>query len=261
MVKAKKKAKDVVQVELMTAQFPEDINMVPEEFVSTKNLDRSVLDLGNFERKMKLPILADILQRMYEESDADYLIYTNVDIGVYPDFYTTVNKFIDEGYDAFIINRRRIPAKYTRVEEISEIYQDFGKKHPGFDCFVFHRDLFPQLQLMNICIGVPFIGITLSQNLFALSSRFKLFTEEKLTFHIGMEIIKGRAPREYFKHNQREFWKVVNGPLRNQIRLKKLPYSNWWMPFRLIRWGIQPSFPIRLMLRLEYEHFKRFLRL
>lgn len=259
MRNAKEKAKNIVEVELMTAQFSEDESIIPNGFNSTKNLDRSVLNLGEFERKMKLPILYDILQRMYDETDAEYLIYTNVDIGVYPDFYLRVNEFIEQGLDAFIINRRRISEKYTRVEELQEIYNDFGKKHPGFDCFVFRRDLFPKLQLMNICIGVPFIGITLSQNLFALSSRFKLFTEEKLTFHIGMEIIKGRAPREYFKHNQREFWKVVNGPLRDQIRLKKLPYSNWWMPFRLIRWGIQPSFPIRLMLRLEFEHLKRFL--
>ncbi len=253
MLRAKDEAKDVVEVELLTAQFEEDRSMVPEGFTATRDLDRSVLDMGDFQKKMKLPILADILQRMYDESDAEYLIYTNVDIGLYPDFYRSVNRFINEGLDAFMINRRRLEEKYFKVEDLPAIYQDHGKKHPGFDCFVFHRDLFPKLNLEAICIGVPFIEITFSQNLYALAKNFRLYENEILTFHIGMEIIKGRAPREYFRYNQEQFWKAVNSPLREQMALKKLPYSDLLLPLRLVKWGLHPCFPIRLILLLEME--------
>jgi hypothetical protein len=253
MIKAKEKAENTVDVELWTAQYPEDRNMVAEGFKSTRDLDRSVLDLGTFEKQLKLPLIDDIVRRLYEESDADYLIYTNVDIGLYPNFYTEVNRFIDEGLDAFIINRRRLPEHFTKVEQLASLYQETGKKHPGFDCFVFHRDLFKQFQLAEVCIGVPFIGITFAQNIFALARNYKLYENEVLTFHIGMEIFKGRASREFFRYNRKQFWKAMNSPLSKSLSSKKLPYSNYILPVRLIKWGLQPSIPIRLALRLEIE--------
>lgn len=247
-----------MDIELLTAQFPEDRTMVPEGFRATRDLEHSVLDMDSFEKKLKLPLLRDILERMYAESDADYLIYTNVDIGLYPDFYRKVKQFIEEGRDAFIINRRRLEAVYFDVEDLPRIYEDRGKKHPGFDCFVFHRDLFPKFHLAGICIGVPFIEITFSQNLFALAKNFKLYEDEILTFHIGMEIIKGRAPREYFKYNQGHFWAVVSSSLKKDLRLKKLPFSNLILPFRIVKWGLHPCFPIRLIWLLELEHLQNY---
>lgn len=260
MVNAREDALPIMDIELLTAQFEEDENMVPDGFRKTKNLNRSVLDNGNFTKKMKLPILVDILQRMHDESDAEYLIYTNVDIGLYSDFYRRVNDFIDDGLDAFIINRRRLSAGYISVDDLSKIYIDKGKKHPGFDCFVFHRDLFPKFHLKEVCIGVPFIGITLSQNIFALSKKFKLFENEILTFHIGMEIMKGRAPREYYNYNQKQFWSAMNSPLREHLSSKKLPYSQLILPFRLIKWGLQPSIPIRLAIRLELKRLVNYFK-
>ena len=243
----------VVEVELWTAQYPEDRNMVDEGFLPTRDLDRSVLDLGTFKKPMKLPLIGDIVRRLYEASDADYLIYTNVDIGVYPDFYLAVNRFIDEGLDAFIINRRRLPAHFTRIDQLEDIYRETGKKHPGFDCFVFDRRLFKDFQLSEVCIGVPFIGITFAQNIFALSKNYRLLEDEVLTFHIGMEIFKGRAARDYFRYNRKQFWKAINSPLREHISSKKWPYFNRILPIRLIKWGLQPSLPIRLGLLLEWE--------
>ncbi len=260
MLKAKEEAKNIVDVELWTSQFPEDRNMIINGFQATQDLNRSVLDLASFEIKLKLPLIDDIVRRLYNESDAEYLVYTNVDIGVYPNFYTEINRFIDDGLDAFIINRRRLPSQYTKVEQLTDIYQEKGKKHPGFDCFVFHRDLFKKFQLAEICIGVPFIGITFSQNIFALAKKHKLFENEILTFHIGMEIFKGRAAREYFKYNQKQFWIAMNSPLKKHLSSKKIPYSNLPLPLRLIRWGLQPSIPIRLMLKLEIKRISSYFR-
>lgn len=255
MRRAKERAQGKVEVELWSAQYPEDRNMIPDDFLSTRDLDRSVLDLGSFEKSMKLPLIDDIVRRLYEESDAEYLIYTNVDIGVYPEFYEKVNEFIDEGLDAFIINRRRLPAHFLEVNQLDQIYQETGKKHPGFDCFVFHRDLFKDFQLAEVCIGVPFIGITFAQNIFALSKNYRLFEDEVLTFHIGMEIFKGRAARDYFRYNRKQFWKAMNSSLNEHLSSKKWPYANKMLPIRLVKWGLQPSLPIRLGLKLEWRRF------
>ncbi len=259
MLHAKEKAADVVDVELWSAHYPEDRSIVHPAFSRTKELDRSVLDLGDFEKKMKLPLIHDIMQRLYDSSDAEYFIYTNVDIGVYPDFYLQVNEWIESGLDGFIINRRRIPAHFTRVDQLEEIFQEKGKSHPGFDCFVFRRALFPQMRLAEICIGVPFIGITFAQNLFALCDRFKLFEHEFLTFHIGMEIFKGRASRDYFRYNRKQFWKAMHSDLKKHQSSKKLPYSQLPFPIRWVRWGLQPSIPIRFALLLEWRRLKKFL--
>lgn len=256
MIHAREQASEVLEVELWSAQYPEDREVVHPDFRMTRDLDRSVLDMGTFEKQMKLPLIGDIMDRLYESSDADYLIYTNVDIGVYPDFYRRIHQYIEEGLDAFIINRRRLPEHFTKVEQLSEIYDQIGKKHPGFDCFAFHRDLYPKMRLTEICIGVPFIGITFAQNLFALATNFRLFEDEILTFHIGMEIFKKRAPREYFRYNQKQFWKAMNSDLSEHLSAKKLPYSNYILPVRLVKWGLQPSIPIRLALRLEWRRIR-----
>lgn len=260
MLRAKDEAKNLVEVELLTAQFPEDRNMVADGFRATRDLDRSVLDLATFEKQMKLPLIDDIIRRLFAESDAEYLIYTNVDIGLYPNFYIEVNRFIDQGLDAFIINRRRLDDRFTKVEELPEIYREVGKKHPGFDCFVFHRDLFHEFQLAEVCIGVPFIEITFGQNIFAQAKNYRLFEDEILTFHIGMEIFKGRAPKEYFRYNRTQFWKAMNSPLNAHLSSKKWPYSNRILPIRFIKWGLHPCLPIRLALKLEWRRFVGSLR-
>ncbi|MBL4709587.1 MAG: hypothetical protein JKY48_14230 [Flavobacteriales bacterium] len=253
MRRARRKARDYVDVKLYSAQFKEDRSIVPESFLKTNDLERSVLDLETFKTKLKLPIIGDILNRLYQESEAEYLIYTNIDIGLYPDFYLKVNQFIDRGYDAFIINRRRLTDELNRVDELEKIYGEKGRSHPGFDCFVFHRDLFPHFQLADICIGVPFIGITLSQNLFAVAKNFQLFEEEKLSFHLGEEIFAKRAPKEYFKYNQKQFWKAMNSELKKELDIRKFPYSKQNYFVRWIKWGLQPSIPIRLAIKLEYK--------
>lgn len=256
MLQARQHVKGIMEVELLAAHFEEDTSVVPSGFQKAKALDRSVLSRHTFQKPVRLPLISDILQRLYEGSDADYLIYSNVDIGLYPGFYTRVNELIHEGYDAFIINRRRLEARYAEPSQLPDIYRDEGRRHPGFDCFVFHRSLFPKLKLEGICIGVPFIEIAFSQNLFALAKRFTLIENEQLTFHIGMEIFKKRAPNEYVAYNQTQFWNLVP-QLFADMDLKKFPYARHIWPVRLIRWGLHPCIPIRLVMKLEWQRLKK----
>ncbi|MCF8278141.1 MAG: hypothetical protein K9J17_15515 [Flavobacteriales bacterium] len=250
MIRARINAKEPEKIELLSAQIEGDIHMVPKEFKATSSLTRDVTNLKSFSKKMQLPILNDILDRLYNESDAEYLIFSNVDIGIQPHFYDAVNEMIDAGYDAFMINRRRIEDKFDSVDQLDDMLTEKGKSHPGFDCFVFKRELYPQFSLAEVCIGVPFIEITLSQNLFCFAENPKVFTDEYLTFHIGMEIFKGRAPKEYYLYNQVQFWQAMSEIWPN-LNTRKWPYGNWWFPFRIIYWGLHPCFPIRLALKLE----------
>lgn len=250
MIRAKKEATDPEAVQLLSAQIHDDREIVPIEFTATDDLRRDVADLGRFRRPLHLPILRDILDRAYRESTAEYLVFTNVDIGVQPHFYTAINSIIEEGHDAFIINRRRIHDRFTSVDQLDEMCAERGRKHPGFDCFVFKRELYPKFSLAEVCIGVPFIGITLAQNIFCFAERPKVFTEEHLTFHIGMEVFKGRAPKEYFNYNGKQFWKAM-AIIWDDLDTRKWPKGRAFILWRYLYWGLHPSLPIRLAMKLE----------
>lgn len=247
MIHAQNIAKEIIDVKLYSTKYKGDEIAVPHEFIQTVSLEKSVLDSNNFNKKNKLPFLIDILERLYNASEAEYLIYSNIDIGLYPQFYLRINELINSGYDAFIINRRRISDKFKKVSDLNNIYKEQGKKHPGFDCFVFHRSIFPKLKLDGICIGVPFIEISFSQNLFCLANHFKLVDNEILTFHLGMEIFKKRMPKEYFNYNKKQFCELIK---ELNPDLKKFPYSNYFWPFKIIRWGLHPCIPIKLVILL-----------
>jgi len=249
---AKEKAKDVVEVELLAAAFPEDQKIVPEYFKSTSPLKESVLDHQDFFKRIKLPLIREILEKAFLESSADFIIYSNVDIGLYPDFYIRLAQLLNEGNDALIINRKRIEPLYINPKDLDKILQQSGKSHPGFDCFVFHRSLFSTMELGNICIGVPFIEISFSQNLFHLAKQFKLVETDNYTFHIGMEIFKNRAPKEYFIYNRNEFRKLIK-KLDPVLKSKNLPYADRWLFSRLMKQGLHPCIPIKLALKLEWR--------
>jgi len=247
-----------MEIELIAATYPEDEKIVPEYFKKTSFLKESVLDHGDFHQRIKLPLIREILEKAVNENLADFIIYSNVDVGLYPDFYIRLAKLLDQGHDALIINRKRIEPLFTDVKDLDKIFQQDGKSHPGFDCFVFHRSIFSTMELGNISIGVPFIEISFSQNLFHLARSFKLIETDNYTFHIGMEIFKKRAPKEYFEYNKKEFRKLIK-KLDPVLKSKNLPYSDRWLFSRLIKQGLHPCIPIKLALKLEWRRvFKKY---
>jgi len=242
-------AEDVARVELLSTQFPEDHEIIPPFFTRTRDLDRSVADMHRFSVRRKLPMIGDLVERLYTGSSAPYLIYTNVDIIVHPSFYREVAARIKTGLDGFIINRRRVPDHYRSVADLPEIYRLRGAPHPGFDCFIFHRSLYPRFQFGCICVGIPFIEMIFSQNLFCYARNFALFDGDCLTFHLGMEIFKKRDP-EYFHFNKQEFWQTIRRLLPD-LDSRKFPWGNRNLFYRMVRWGLHPAIPIRLALMLE----------
>ncbi len=255
MRRAAEQAEDVARIDLLTAQFPEDHEVIPPFFTRTPDLDRCVADLYPFTVYRKLPLIADLVERLYSGSSAPYLIYTNVDIILHPNFYQEVAARIRSGLDAFMINRRRVPDHYRSPEDLPTIFALEGAPHPGFDCFVFHRSLYPKFRMGRVCVGMPFIEMMFSQNLFCHARRFQLFDRDHLTFHVGMEIFKKRAP-EYWNFNKSEFWRTIDEMLP-ELDSRKFPWGQSNVLYRMVRWGLHPAIPIRLALTLEPKRWQR----
>jgi len=256
MRRAKAYAEPQVSVTLYSTQYPEDHPLVPDDFVKTPDLSRSVLDVNSFDKPRKLPLIADIIAALYQATDADYLVYTNVDIAVMPQFYETIAAFIKQGkHDALIINRRRVSSTYTRLDQIPQVQSDIGLPHPGFDCFVFHRSLYPQFTLSTICVGIPFIGIALAHNLFAHASNLKFLHNQHLTIHIGKLIMKAWGDQQYFAHNKAAF-QIVKKALLPIFDIRKFPYAHLPWYRRYSSWLLNPAMQIDICRKVEWRAFK-----
>jgi hypothetical protein len=259
MKRAQEFAKEKVEVELLSVSFSEDHEIIPDYFSKLPDLERSVLnilDLSYGYPKRKLPFIKDILQSAFDNSSADWLIYTNSDIALMPSFYETVASFIAEGNDAILINRRRISKDFNQITQLSQMYASIGGSHPGYDCFVFHRSLFPKMILDDICIGVPFIEVSLLHNLIAFATNLKHADNLHLTFHIGMEVMPP-IEQEYYWHNRTVYEKNIKPFLLPHLALHKFPYSS--LPFykRMFKWMLNPCYSTALMADLEGKDFSR----
>jgi hypothetical protein len=176
-----------IDVTLYSAQYEHDRTAVPEGLTLTSDLDRSVLDMANFEVERPLPLLRDILDRAYIcAPQADYLIYTNTDIGLQPNFYISIARIIERmGYEAFAINRRSIPEVYRDVADLPLMWAEDGVPHSGYDCFVFKRELWSQYDPGDVCVGAAYVGRALLLSMAYQGAKFRVFENALLTFHIG----------------------------------------------------------------------------
>lgn len=202
MRRARDFASGRVDIHLLTAQFDEDSAIVPPDFVLTKNLTRSVLDIESFEHPRKLPLIKDILNNAIDESSARFIVYSNVDIALMPHFYETLGRLIETGVDAATINRRTLPAEPADVEDLPLMYSDLGERHPGWDCFLFDREAYSSYVLGTVCIGAVPVGAVLRANLLRFSRRYVDLSDHHLTFHLGKEQRwRDRRFDDYQRHN------------------------------------------------------------
>ena len=223
--------KQGLEVTQLTAQFPEDRAMIPDGFMATPDLERSILDMRGFNIPRKLPLIKDILDRLFRGSIAEYLIYTNVDIALQPYFYASASAMFRRGHDAFIINRRTIPATYKTAEEIPRMMAELGEPHPGWDCFAFNRSLYPEFDLGTACIGSGWIGRVMITNMAALAKKFAVFTDWHATFHIGNDKAwKATELDDYVEHNRNECRRILT-----EFDAKKGPFDRKGMPGRFFR--------------------------
>ncbi len=250
ILKAKSFCKFSDDISLFTTQYEEDKEIISREFTQLPNLSRSVLDVNDSLKYRKLPLIADILDRLAENTEAEYLLFTNMDIAVMPHFYDALFSYIEKGHDAVVINRRRLEKKYNSVDELPLMYADLGKSHPGFDCFLFKKELLSKFILSDICVGISFLEVTLVNNIFSFAENPLFVPDAHLTFHIGMDVL---VPRNnlFYKHNKNTYFKKVQPQLKPHFSLKKFPYGTLPFPQRAIKWMLNPSLFTRNYLKLE----------
>ena len=212
MRRAKLAASADVEVDLLAVSYPEDQSALPAgDFKPIMDLHRSVLDVGQFRVPRKLPLVHDLIATGFKHTDAEYVVFTNADIGLTPQFYTRVAELIQAGHDAIVINRRTISKAHASVDVIGAALADYGKDHPGYDCFVIRRDHFEKFNLGHICVGVHLIGRVLLWNLLAFSRSFHLEISEHLTFHVGDDVpSKDDRLLDYVEHNASEALNILD---------------------------------------------------
>lgn len=200
-----------IKVEFYAVGYPEDDEVMPNDFIQLSSLERSVLDYGKFNIPRKLPFFKDILDRLYEATDAEYLIQTNADIGLQPFFYLLIKRIIEDlGYDAFCINKRIIPDHYRSIDELPLMWAEMGNAHAGFDCFVFHRDLYPAFRVGKVCMGTPWSEATVGLSMDYYAKKFTVFQNAHATFHIGdPRIWRPAQYNDYRQFNTEEVCKVM----------------------------------------------------
>lgn len=204
MRRAQKAAAETVSVRLLATCLRGEEDLLPEGFIAAPSLPRSVLDIGRFRVQRKLPLLKDILDTLYANSTADFLLYTNVDIALMPDFYTEVHRLIQKGHDAIVINRRTIGDRHTSIDDLPLLYADEGVPHPGFDCFVFRRELYSHFLIGDVCLGSGHVDTPLMCSMIATAHSFTLIHDAHLTFHLGdRRSWWNWRYRDYLRHNDR----------------------------------------------------------
>ncbi len=254
MFNAKKNASENCKIDLYTTQYEEDKEIIPNYFNILPNLERSILDVNTTFKNRKLPLISDIIKYLHKNSDAEYFIYTNADIGLMPYFYNYIAQKIEAGHDAIVVNRRRLLAEYTKVEELPLIYADLGASHPGFDCFVFKRELVEKFVLADICVGISFIGVALMHNVFSFAEKPLFVPDAHLTFHIGTDVLVPRK-NAFYQHNKNEFFNKVYPQLKPHISISKFPYAALPLHKRALKWMLNPSLFTKTYIELEGKSF------
>lgn len=195
MRNAQLEAKDKnIEVELCAAFFKEDEEIVPDYFTKLPYLVNSTKKyFPRISGNKKLPIIQEMFNKVLKKTNANYIIFTNVDIGVQKNFYIRVrNIIVNKKLPSFVINRRNNIPKFKNgkrlgPDDLDIIYKEKGKKHPGKDCFVMKRNFIKKIKLNKMFTGYPPWGHTLHTLLNRINHKHKIFKNIFLTFHIGFD--------------------------------------------------------------------------
>jgi len=246
---AKAFTKSEINVNLFATCFRNETDIVPDGFNLLSPLESSIQDIYSNSYLPQLPFIDEILAKV-AETEADYIVYSNADIALMPYFYDAVACYINRGHDAISINRRRLSHVYLNQPELPLLFADIGFSHPGFDCFVFKKELISHFILNKLCLGIPFVEVALVHNMAAFATNPLYLTKAHLTFHIGAEVMPERN-KQLYRYNKSVFFNAVYPPLKPKLTLKKLPYYSLPLHKRAIKWMLNPSLFTLNYLRLE----------
>ena len=199
---AKDFAIPALNINQCTVQYQEDRDIVPDYITVLDDITESIQDIGDF--AFKYPFIKELLDVVYKNSAGfEYIIWGNPDISLMPFFYNTIFEYIREGHDAIIVNRRSIHDKYKSVDKISLMYAEAGVKHPGWDCFIFKRGLYPKFILKQGILGAVGSGRIIHSNLMFNAENFIELKNSHLTFHLGFSSTTTRqySDKSWIKSN------------------------------------------------------------
>ena len=194
-----------IAVSVKAVVLPGDESAVLPPASSIAYLERTVADVAVLHPVRKLPLIGDLLQVGSRGITASHLIFTNMDIGVQPNFYVRAAELVAElGMDVpFMLPRVNIPAELGNAP-LEQLYAADGPLGHGFDCFVIPRHLIGGLDLGRACIGAGHFDLLVVMQLDRLSGyRSRHLLDERLTFHLGNEL-GWAAQIDYLEHNLHE---------------------------------------------------------
>lgn len=163
-------ASNGIHVEFLGCPLETDIEATPHFARTSSPIKHYAID--PFQRKF--PTIGGIFDKGVNEGVGDYLVYTNMDIGVYPDFYVhSYNLLINAEKSRkekleMNLNASYTALEYTRVQSmklksdmkpptLKEVleYPDVGR-HPGHDCFILPRKMVPlSMRSGGLVVGMP----------------------------------------------------------------------------------------------------------
>lgn len=182
-------------------------------------IQRSVCDVGTFQKRKPLPLLFDILEaanRIPMEDD-DYIVYTNMDIIPVPHFYDALGEIASKGIDAVSITRRTVSSVEGDTPFSALLFSEVGKAHPGTDCLVFKRRLFKRFVPFHTCLGASNVTKPISYNLAVLAERFVVMKDAYLTCHLGDDRVWHNPDfADYSAHNKKSALAVLEKLLETE---------------------------------------------
>jgi hypothetical protein len=216
--------------------------------------DCCITNIPGLEQEKKLPLLLRMLKDGLKADDSEYIVYTNTDIILAPQFYTFVAERIAQGHDAIVINRRRVSDSYLKNYNYDLLVSETGLLHIGYDTFVLKKSLLEKFVMTDICVGVEGACNDLFLNSFVFAENPILLTHQNLTFHIGYELVKEWGNKKITAHNLKELH-LLNKKIGPMIDITKFPGSNRSFFSRHFRWLMNPTVSYPVLLKADLKQF------
>ncbi|NCG36504.1 MAG: hypothetical protein GWP48_03125 [Actinobacteria bacterium] len=230
-----------IDVEVRAVHFPDellDCNWVTDCPV----LNRSVLDVGEFEVQRRLPLLFDVLAALGDSSEYDVAVYTNVDITLQPLFYELIAEIHDKGHDATTITRRTVHPGFQGAS-LAGLSTANSSPHPGHDCFSMTSEVVDSLVPCDAALGVRWVGRCLLWQLELAAKNFRHYGDLHATFHVGDDRAwTDHRLADYDSHNQSAAQGLVADLIERYGRLAVGRLSGTWPFLKALDQQTTPKF-------------------
>ncbi len=141
-------------------------------------LNRSSHRFDILQASPPLPAVADMLERAWHETTGDYLIYTDPDVCVAPEFFNVISSTVADGGEAYCITRSEQPLTDP-------------------DCIVVRRDILTQLKSRDVLAGAPRSTLGLLAGCMAHAQGFRIIDDANVTRRSSLGRIEDAAVATY----------------------------------------------------------------